>query len=203
MRKVTLFIAVSLDGYIADRNGDVNWLNGQEENGDNFGSYSEFISGIDTVIMGWNTYHQVVTELSPDEWVYPEQKSYVITHLSLIHISWNRCGRQCQHINVFLKLFDFFLMSHAEALLLINDQQPQILKFHIGRQNPVCSDHDIHQSLFQIRHRPFLFRGCPETAQQIHSDREILHALHKGIVMLLGEDRRRHQIDYLLSLIHI
>ncbi|MGI6000466.1 MAG: dihydrofolate reductase family protein [Candidatus Merdisoma sp.] len=80
MRKVTLFIAVSLDGYIADRNGDVNWLNGQEENGDNFGSYSEFISGIDTVIMGWNTYHQVVTELSPDEWVYPEQKSYVITH---------------------------------------------------------------------------------------------------------------------------
>ena len=69
MRKVTLFIAVSLDGYIADRNGDVNWLKGQEEYGDNFGSYSEFISGIDTVIMGWNTYHQVVTELSPDEWV--------------------------------------------------------------------------------------------------------------------------------------
>ena len=30
----------------------------------------EFAKDIDTVIMGWNTYHQIVTELSPNEWVY-------------------------------------------------------------------------------------------------------------------------------------
>lgn len=80
MRKVTLFIAMSLDGYIADKDGGVDWLNGQEEDGENMDTYSEFIKTIDTIIMGWNTYHQLTSELSPEEWVYPEQISYVITH---------------------------------------------------------------------------------------------------------------------------
>lgn len=30
--------------------------------------------------MGWNTYHQIVTELSPTEWVYADFITYVITH---------------------------------------------------------------------------------------------------------------------------
>ena len=80
MRKVTLFIAMSLDGYIADKDGGVDWLDGQEEDGENMDTYSEFIKTIDTIIMGWNTYHQLTSELSPEEWVYPEQISYVITH---------------------------------------------------------------------------------------------------------------------------
>ena len=83
MRKVTLFIAISLDGYIADRSGGVDWLGGQEEQGGDMDTYAEFIQGIDTVIMGWNTYHQLVTELSPAEWVYPDQTTYVVTHRKL------------------------------------------------------------------------------------------------------------------------
>lgn len=80
MRTVVLFIAMSLDGYIADRTGGVGWLSGQENDGENKDTYSEFIKGIDTVIMGWNTYHQIVTELSPQEWVYGGMTSYVLTH---------------------------------------------------------------------------------------------------------------------------
>lgn len=33
-----------------------------------------------TAVMGWKTYHQVATELSPDEWVYATLTSYIITH---------------------------------------------------------------------------------------------------------------------------
>lgn len=84
MRKVTLFIAMSLDGYIADKDGGVDWLNGQEEDGENMDTYSEFIKTIDTIIMGWNTYHQLTSELSPEEWVYPEQVSFVITHREIL-----------------------------------------------------------------------------------------------------------------------
>lgn len=80
MRKVRLFIAMSLDGYIADRMGGVDWLKGQGNEKENIDTYAEFAKGIDTILMGWNTYHQVVTELSPEEWVYKEFTTYVITH---------------------------------------------------------------------------------------------------------------------------
>ena len=80
MRKVTLYIAMSLDGYIADSNGNVDWLNGQDSNVENVDTYSTFIKNIDTVVMGWNTYHQVATELSPNEWIYSALTSYIITH---------------------------------------------------------------------------------------------------------------------------
>lgn len=84
MRKVILFIAMSLDGYIADSEGGVGWLNGQDEDGENIDTYSSFIKGVDTVIMGWNTYHQIVTELSPSEWVYAELSCYVISHRNVV-----------------------------------------------------------------------------------------------------------------------
>jgi dihydrofolate reductase len=80
MREIVLFIAASLDGYIADASGKVDWLEGQEEQTEMPDVYGEFIKEVDTVIMGWNTYHQIVTELSPDEWVYKGLTSYVITH---------------------------------------------------------------------------------------------------------------------------
>lgn len=80
MRKVVLFIAMSLDGYIADINGGVDWLAGQNDDVENEDTYSQFIKSIDTVVMGWKTYHQVVTELSPEKWVYSDFMSYVITH---------------------------------------------------------------------------------------------------------------------------
>ena len=61
MRKIVLFITMSLDGYIADRNGNVDWLNGQNEKEETMDVYSDFIKDVDTVVMGWNTYYQVVT----------------------------------------------------------------------------------------------------------------------------------------------
>lgn len=83
MRKITLFIAMSLDGYIADSKGDVDWLKGQGDDKENIDVYSQFVKDIDTILMGWNTYHQVVTELSPTEWVYGDFTTYVITHKEL------------------------------------------------------------------------------------------------------------------------
>lgn len=79
MKKVKLFIAMSIDGYIADSNGNVEWLEGHS-NDDSYDSYSEFIKDIDTIIMGSKTYQQIVTELSPDKWIYEDLTTYVVTH---------------------------------------------------------------------------------------------------------------------------
>ena len=80
MRRVVLFIAMSLDGYIADQDGGVEWLAGQDKEAETADSYGDFEKGIDTVIMGWRTYRQITEELSPDHWVYENLQCYVLTH---------------------------------------------------------------------------------------------------------------------------
>lgn len=83
MRNVVLYLAVSLDGYLADRAGGVDWLAGDGSQPEAEGSYPAFYAGVDTVVMGWKTYHQVATQLSPEAWPYAGRRCYVLTHREL------------------------------------------------------------------------------------------------------------------------
>ena len=71
MRKIILFIASSLDGYIARENGDIDWLPENTASG-----YDNFIKSVDTVIMGKTTYDQILTF---GEYPYKDKKSFVFT----------------------------------------------------------------------------------------------------------------------------
>lgn len=79
-RKIILYIATSLDGYIAREDGSLDWLPEAED--EDFG-YDDFYKTIDTVVMGRTTYEQVITELSPDVWAYEGKKCYVATRKNL------------------------------------------------------------------------------------------------------------------------
>jgi dihydrofolate reductase len=72
MRKVVLFIATSLDGYIARSSGAVDWLFTDEDYG-----YEDFFKKVDVVVMGRKTYEQV---LSFGTYPYQSKLSYVFTH---------------------------------------------------------------------------------------------------------------------------
>lgn len=75
-RKIVLYIACSLDGYIARKDGSLDWL---DEFGDIDMGYDKFYSSVDTVVMGRTIYDQINTELSPDKWAYEGKECYVAT----------------------------------------------------------------------------------------------------------------------------
>ena len=66
--KIVLYLAMSVDGYIADEQGGVSWLEGDGSKPDTSGSYPAFYETVEAIVMGWTTYHQIVTALSPDIW---------------------------------------------------------------------------------------------------------------------------------------
>jgi len=75
-RNVVLYIAMSVDGFIARIDGDISWLEAMEVEGQDYG-YSSFIKKVDTVIMGRKAYEKVMT-LVPD-FPHQDKKSYVIS----------------------------------------------------------------------------------------------------------------------------
>jgi dihydrofolate reductase len=75
-RKVVLYIAQSLDGYIAKKDGDISWLSVVEREGEDYG-YSEFIESVDTVIMGRKTYEKVLS--FGIEFPHRDKKCYVLS----------------------------------------------------------------------------------------------------------------------------
>jgi dihydrofolate reductase len=59
-RKNIVYIATSLDGYIADKKGNLDWLEIIPNPDDNNFGFSEFMKNIDALVMGRNTYETVL-----------------------------------------------------------------------------------------------------------------------------------------------
>jgi dihydrofolate reductase len=77
-RKVVLYIAMTLDGYIAKEDGDISFLSTVESPGEDYG-YSDFIKTVDTVIMGRKTYDKVLS--FGIEFPHKDRKCYVLSRL--------------------------------------------------------------------------------------------------------------------------
>ncbi|MGM0588760.1 MAG: dihydrofolate reductase family protein [Bacteroidota bacterium] len=81
--KQSVFIATSLDGFIARPNGSLDWLNessdGSSDPAEDFG-YQAFMEDIDALVMGRNTFDKV---LSFGEWPYGSTRVYVASHREL------------------------------------------------------------------------------------------------------------------------
>lgn len=81
MRQVILYIAASLDGYIARPDGSIDWLEDEAYRleGEDYG-YNSFQQAIDTTLMGNSTYKVVKGMEMP--FPYPDKTNYVFTRSS-------------------------------------------------------------------------------------------------------------------------
>ena len=71
--KASVFIATSVDGFIARPNGDLDWL--PEGCGEPHG-YDEFIASVDAIVIGRKTFEKVLT-LGP--WPYGDKRVVVLS----------------------------------------------------------------------------------------------------------------------------
>jgi dihydrofolate reductase len=80
MTEFIIYIATSLDGYIARSDESIDWLNSTGEEIDQDTGYTQFYESIDALVMGYSTYEQV---LGFGDWPYPGKLSYVLTNQNL------------------------------------------------------------------------------------------------------------------------
>ena len=71
MKKIILYVATSVDGFIARKNGSVDWLTQYNNSGEDFG-YKEFLDSVETVILGNTTYREFKAP-------YENKKCYVFS----------------------------------------------------------------------------------------------------------------------------
>ncbi len=76
MRKLILYIASSLDGYIAAPGDDLKFLHLVQKEGEDYG-YNGFYKTVDTVIIGRKTYDWVLKEVGSPP--HPNKQTFVIT----------------------------------------------------------------------------------------------------------------------------
>ena len=158
MRKLSLFIATSLDGYIAKPNDDLSFLKLVEKEGEDYG-YLQFTDTIDTIIIGRRTYDYVLKEIGSSHYDNGQRDVYVITRTQRPNIGRTTfytgsltdlvkqlksengkniyCDGGAEVINELLKndLIDEFIISVVPLLLgsgtrLFKDGRPeQLLEF--------------------------------------------------------------------------
>ena len=75
--RLSVFIATSLEGYIARLNGKLDWLemNKDQRKDEDFG-YQSFISSVDCIVMGRNSFEKAV---SFPEWPYANKRVIVLS----------------------------------------------------------------------------------------------------------------------------
>ncbi len=79
-RNLVLFIASSLDGYIATKDDSLEWLFNVEGEGDN--GFTEFYEKVDTVLLGKRTYDWLMKQ-DLEEYPYKDKECYVFTRSSM------------------------------------------------------------------------------------------------------------------------
>ena len=120
-------------------------------------------------------------------------------HQGHVERARDRSGGERQDVHRAADLLEALLVADAEALLLVDDHQPEIPELDVLGEQPVRADHDVDQAVPQAPRHFLLLLGCPESGE--HLDLHALDGLEpapEGLQVLERKHRRRHEDGDLL-----
>ena len=95
--------------------------------------------------------------------------------------------------SIWLPGLPFFFLGDAETLFFVDDEKAQGLEFNVLIEQAVGPDEDVDIAGQGPGQDIFLFFIRAEAVEDVDVDAEGAEAFHKGLEMLLRQDRRRHQ----------
>lgn len=75
--KGSAYIAVTMDGFIATPDGRVDFLDRFHENSEDDMGFREFMSSVDAIVMGRNSFEEVLFAFGQDLWAYGEKRMVI------------------------------------------------------------------------------------------------------------------------------
>jgi len=108
-------------------------------------------------------------------------------------------GAEGEHVHQVAEHFELLLVHHAEALLLVNDHQPEVFEADVFLQQPVGADDDVHRAGGEAADGLLLGAAGAEAGEQFKADGIIGHALAEGVEVLLRQHGGGHQHGDLLA----
>ena len=109
----------------------------------------------------------------------------------------DRRGGQREHVDLEPERAQELLLRDAEPLLLVEDDEPEVLRDDVAREDAVRSDEHVHLPVLEVREDPLLVGAASEARHHVHPHREVAIPLAERVPVLLGEDRRRAEDERL------
>ena len=111
----------------------------------------------------------------------------------------DRSRAEREHVDLEPKAAQQFLLCDAEALLLIEDHEAQLIRDHVATEDPMRPDEHVDLAHREVREDPLDLGGSAKARHHLDVERKVTEALPERVPVLLGEDRRRGEEEHLLA----
>ena len=98
-----------------------------------------------------------------------------------------------EQIDLGAQCLDALLVAHAEAVLLVDDQQAEPLEADVFLQQPMGADDDVQTAVGHLGEQALALLAGAHAAECGHPDGPVGETIGEALVMLLGEQGGRHQ----------
>ena len=115
------------------------------------------------------------------------------------HVERPRDGRrgQREHVDLESEGAQELLLCDTEPLLLVEDDEPEVLRDDVAREDAMRPDEDVHLPVLEVREDLLLVGAAPEPRHHVDPHREVAIPLTERVPVLLRENRRRAEDERL------